>query len=56
MMASRTLSQLRERKSRGDLPVAFRNARAKFAGVEYPNAAETWTIEPSVWRSNSLAR
>ena len=38
----------RARKSRGALPVAFRNARAKLAGDEYPSSAETWMIEPLV--------
>lgn len=44
------------RNSRGARPVAFRKARAKLAGEEYPISAETRVIEPSVCRSNSVAR
>ncbi len=45
-----------QRNSRGARPVAFRKARAKLAGEEYPSSAETRVIDPFVCRSNSVAR
>lgn len=50
------LSSPSERNSLGPLPVAFRKARAKLAGDEYPSSADTRVIDSFVCRSNSVAR